>query len=273
MSKANNLSDLLKSVADAIRLKKGTSALIDPQNFETEIASIPSGGTSKLPQVVDRSVTSITAEDLGNITSIGIHAFYECTNLATVTTPNSVTTIGGSSFYGCTSLINVVLSPLLTSIDVSAFYGCSSLQSINLPDGLTTIGASSFRNCSSLSSITLPNTLTTIGGSSFYGCTCEIIWGDNPTIQSLGASAFYKYMGTSLTIPSTVSSIGSNCFAEGTNLNSITVLSVNPPTLANVNAFNNTNNCPIYVPSGSVTAYQTASNWSALASRIQAIPT
>lgn len=44
MAKNNNISDLLKSVADAIRAKKGTTDLINPQNFDAEIASIPSGG-------------------------------------------------------------------------------------------------------------------------------------------------------------------------------------------------------------------------------------
>ena len=41
----------------------------------------------------------------------------------------------------------------------------------------------------------------------------------------------------------------------------------------NSNAFDNTNNCPIYVPAESVSAYQSAPNWSTHASRIQAIPT
>lgn len=42
-----NLATLCKNTADAIRAKKGTSALIDPQDFPTEIASIPSGGSSE----------------------------------------------------------------------------------------------------------------------------------------------------------------------------------------------------------------------------------
>jgi hypothetical protein len=36
-------------------------------------------------------------------------------------------------------------------------------------------------------------------------------------------------------------------------------------------AFNDTNNCPIYVPSESVETYKAASNWSSYASRIQSI--
>lgn len=43
MAKNDNLTDFLKDVADAIRAKKGTSALINPQDFSSEIASIQSG--------------------------------------------------------------------------------------------------------------------------------------------------------------------------------------------------------------------------------------
>lgn len=43
---ANNLKDHLKEVADAIRAKKGTSELINPQDFATEIEGITSGGGS-----------------------------------------------------------------------------------------------------------------------------------------------------------------------------------------------------------------------------------
>lgn len=41
---ANNLKDHLKEVADAIRAKKGTSNLINPQDFATEIEGISGSG-------------------------------------------------------------------------------------------------------------------------------------------------------------------------------------------------------------------------------------
>lgn len=41
---ANNLKDHLKEVADAIRAKKGTSDLINPQDFATEIEGISGSG-------------------------------------------------------------------------------------------------------------------------------------------------------------------------------------------------------------------------------------
>lgn len=40
MAKTDNLTDFLTGVAGAIRTKKGTTALINPQDFESEIGSI-----------------------------------------------------------------------------------------------------------------------------------------------------------------------------------------------------------------------------------------
>lgn len=45
---ANNLKDHLKEVADAIRAKKGTSDLINPQDFATEIEGISGSGGGEL---------------------------------------------------------------------------------------------------------------------------------------------------------------------------------------------------------------------------------
>lgn len=45
MAKNNNLTDFLTDVATAIRTKKGTSALINPQDFSSEIASIETAPT------------------------------------------------------------------------------------------------------------------------------------------------------------------------------------------------------------------------------------
>ena len=47
MSKSDNLTDFLADVADAIREKKGTTDLINPQDFSNEIASIQSSSTPK----------------------------------------------------------------------------------------------------------------------------------------------------------------------------------------------------------------------------------
>ena len=57
MSKQNNLTDFLTDVANAIRTKKGTTGLINPQNFSAEIASL-SGGL----EIVEMAETTATIE-------------------------------------------------------------------------------------------------------------------------------------------------------------------------------------------------------------------
>ena len=74
---------------------------------------------------------------------------------------------------------------------------------------------------------------------------------------------------TTVTIPSTVTSIGYQAFQYCSALQSITIFATTPPTVY-TDAFQYTNDCPIYVPAASVTAYQTA--WPQYADRIQAIP-
>lgn len=61
MAKNNNLQDFLIDVANAIRNKKGTTALINPQDFSAEIASISGGG---VVSELDTSDTTTTTEDV-----------------------------------------------------------------------------------------------------------------------------------------------------------------------------------------------------------------
>ena len=101
------------------------------------------------------------------MTSIGDSAFEDCSNLTSITIPNSVTEIGYSAFNGCTSLKTITIPNSVTSIGSSAFSGCTSLESITIPDSVTSIGNWAFENCSSLKSITILNSVTSIGSNAF----------------------------------------------------------------------------------------------------------
>ena len=115
----------------------------------------------------------------------------------------------------------------------------------------TTIGDYLFSNID-LTSIDIPDNILNIGFEAFAYCT------------SL----------TSIVIPDSVISIYSSAFKNCSGLASITVEATTPPKfMASASqVFDNTNDCPIYVPSGSVNTYKSASGWSTYASRIQAIP-
>ena len=170
------------------------------------------------------------------------------TNLVSVEISDCVTSIGYYAFDGCRSLSSITIPNSVTSIGDWAFDGCRSLSSITIPNSVTSIGEAAFSNCSGLTSVTIPDSVTSIGVGAFQYCS------------SL----------TSITIPNSVTSISEAAFYGCTSLTSVTVEATTPPTLGKY-VFIGTNNCPIYVPSTSVNAYKTATNWNTYASRIQPI--
>lgn len=176
-------------------------------------------------------------------------------NVTNLTIGNCVDYIGDKLFYSSstynTTLRSLVLSSTVTTVGETAFDHCQSLSSVTFVEGLTLLKKYAFNSCNSLSgNITLPNSLTTIRDNAFYGCSSV----------------------SSFTLGTGVTYLGANVFRNCTGLNSVTVLATTPPSFGGSNNFANTNDCPIYVPASSVSAYQSATGWSTYASRIQAIP-
>lgn len=183
--------------------------------------------------------TNCISVEIGDcVTNIGYQTFEGYISLSSVTIPNNVTILGYESFYYCYNLKRL-------NSDVDGVF--------NIPDRVTSIGIFAFTGCRGLISLNIPNSVTKINQHAFSSCS------------SL----------TSLTIPDSVTTIGNYAFWGCGSLTSITCLAVTPPTLENYSSqysnFDNTNDCPIYVPCASVDTYKAASGWSNYASRIQCI--
>jgi len=195
------------------------------------------------------------------VKNIGYDAFRRCSNLTTITIPNSVSSIQMYAFAECNSLTSVTISHNVTNISYGAFGHCQDLTSINvesdnpkycdidgvlferrgmkllnypagkvnktyvIPDNVTYIHACAFWGCNVLNSVILPNSITGLGENAFRDC----------------------YELTSMVIPNSVTSIGDRTFRGCFNLKSIVI--PNSVTSIGKNAFELCPNVTIYTAS------------------------
>lgn len=106
---------------------------------------------SRISKTFGSQVKNYTIGD--DVKSIGSYAFYDCSNMTSVSIPNSVTSIGSSAFRGCSGLTSVTIPNSLTEIKDYAFYGCTGLTSIIIPSSVTLINYDAFNGCSNINKI------------------------------------------------------------------------------------------------------------------------
>ena len=263
--------------------------------YNVESVSLPSTLTEIIGGAFyyNTSLKSITLPN--GLTTIGAQVFGYCFNIISLTIPSTVTSIGGSAFYGMYNLRSLTIPSNVTEIESSTFRDCFSLEDLTLPSGIklknnatyafhncrslkhisigmsgTTIPSNAFGNCYDLLDYTIPSTVTEIGDSAFSNCYKLSAITLPSGLTTIGASAFVScYSLTSITIPASVSSIKNSAFNATRSMQEIHLLPTTPPTLANSNAFSGLpSTCVIYVPSASLNAYKTASNWSTYASKM-----
>jgi hypothetical protein len=132
---------------------------------------------------------------------------------------------------------------------------------------VVTIEQQAFNGCNLLNVAATPN-VESLGTSAFYGCSALSAI-DTLKVKVLGGFSLYQCASLSvLEFGGEITSVGNSAMEKCTSLQKVIVRASTPPTLGNTNAFNNTNNCPIYVPDASLEAYKTATNWVSYADRI-----
>lgn len=124
-----------------------------------------------------------------------------------------------------------------------AFYSRTSLTNVVLPSGLTSIRQYAFYGCSSLKNITIPEGVTLIANYVFYNCN-KI---------------------SEITIPASITTIGTRTFG-GSFCGNIKILATKPPSLPTTESISSSVNT-IYIPAGTLSAYQSAATWSSFSSK------
>ena len=125
------------------------------------------------------------------VTSIGDHAFWDCSGLTSVTIPDGVTSIGDYAFAYCVSLTSATIPEGVTSIGGSAFSGCSGLTSVTIPSSVTSIGWSAFENCTALTFMTIPESVTYISEEVFSNCIRLARVTIPKSVTEISSKAFY----------------------------------------------------------------------------------
>ena len=190
------------------------------------------------------------------VTAIGDSAFQDCNGLTSIVIPNSVASIGIASFSSCKDLTEVFIPNSVTTIGIAAFRECRELTTINIPNSVTAIGRLAFNRCLSLKEITIPN---------------SVIIAENYT-----ANQWFTHCWSleRVTIGSGIGYMGA-LFYDCPNISSVTCLATTPPIYdyfiihvdgnqIKVYNFDDVvfNQATLYVPAGSLEAYQTTVEWS-----------
>ena len=249
---------------------------------------LPTGLTSIGNQAFEYCTGLTSLELPTGLTSIYTNAFCWCTNLTSLQLPYNLTIIGNGAFLHCTGLTSLELPSGLTSISAYAFSECSGLTSLKLPSGITSIGYHAFGDCSGLTSLQFPSNLTSIDMGAFEGCSgltsVSLPSGLNvistgtfagcynlksvqlpSDVKSIAREAFKNCTGlTSLELPSGLTKIEDGAFSGCSNINSIYAYMPDPPLFDGdgkdfPTCFNE--NCTLYVPKKSYTAYMVAPGW------------
>ena len=200
----------------------GVQAFVDCYNLTNITVAAQNTNYSSLAGVLfNNSQTTLIQYPEGNkakiyaipatVTAIGDNAFFFCSSLTNVMIPNTVTSIGADEFYA-TKLISITIPASVTHIGRTAFYGCQTLTNItvdpNNPAYCSVAGVLFDKNQTTLiqdpagraGNVTIPNTVTNIEYLALAYCPL-----------------------TSLTIPDSVTNIGTDAFFACSSLTNVTI--------------------------------------------------
>lgn len=124
-----------------------------------------------------------------------------------------------------TKLTSVTIPDDMTKINAYSFYQCESIKEITLGKSITEIGDNAFYNCTNLEYVGFAEApLESIGVEAFYGCKLNGYIIELPqTMKTLKTGAFKMTSISSVSIPSSVKTVGQDCFLGCASLKDVEV--------------------------------------------------
>ena len=212
----------------------------------------PTKGSITIPSVLGGCPVACIRKD----------AFTGCTQLTSLTIPDSVKSIGSRAFDGCINLTSIGIGGGLANVGEGAFARCAKLTKVHihnlaawcgisfenessnplyyanhlylngkeitgeleLPASVKNLGDNAFASCSNLTSVTIGNGVTDIGDGTFSRCygLTNVIIGN--CVTSIGMRAFFGCEKLAdVAIPSGVRNIGEEAFSYCRGLTNMTI--------------------------------------------------
>ena len=183
------------------------------------------------------SLKKVDANTTKGVNTIGVSAFENCGQLATINisgvtrfaegvfrnakalesvtmSANASIYVGQEAFRNCVNLSDITAR--IAAADDGAFRNCISLRAITfVSSGIENIGSNAFNGCVLIQKVSIPSSVVAIGDSAFDGCRgiTSLTFESNETLQKIGYSAFGGCsLLTRVILPSSLGELNASAF-------------------------------------------------------------
>lgn len=170
-------------------MEDGINYRINSSNpLDVSVCRLPNSthysGDIDIPSSVEHEGVKYTVSGISN------WAFENCSEITSISMPQSIVEIGESAFAGCSQLTSLSFPDSIKYLEVCVCYGCEKLCNLHLPSGIQVIGRSAFNGCKSLEEFVIPDSVKEIDGMVFKNCSGlkKIYWGKS--VEKVGGDPF-----------------------------------------------------------------------------------